>query len=95
MAKIIRSIATCLVIDEASMVDVMLMQALLKAVPDKAALLIVGDIDQLPSVGAWPSTRRRHLIGSRAGGAAHRGVVERCELRDNLLVSLLVLLIND
>ena len=40
-----------LVIDEASMVDVMLMQALLKAMPDKAALLIVGDIDQLPSVG--------------------------------------------
>jgi exodeoxyribonuclease V alpha subunit len=40
-----------LVIDEASMVDVVLMQALMKAVPDKAALLIVGDIDQLPSVG--------------------------------------------
>ena len=33
------------------MVDVMLMQALLKAVPDNSALLIVGDIDQLPSVG--------------------------------------------
>jgi exodeoxyribonuclease V alpha subunit len=40
-----------LVVDEASMVDVMLMQALLKAVPDRAALLVVGDIDQLPSVG--------------------------------------------
>ena len=40
-----------LVVDETSMVDVMLMQALLKAVPDNAALLIVGDIDQLPSVG--------------------------------------------
>jgi exodeoxyribonuclease V alpha subunit len=40
-----------LVVDESSMVDVMLMQALLKAVPAKAALLIVGDIDQLPSVG--------------------------------------------
>src|SRR6266481_4224704 len=40
-----------LVVDETSMVDVMLMQALLKAVPDRAALLIVGDIDQLPSVG--------------------------------------------
>jgi len=40
-----------LVVDEASMVDILLMQALLKAVPDKAALLIVGDIDQLPSVG--------------------------------------------
>ena len=44
---------TCdlLVIDEASMVDVLLMQSLMKAVPDNAALLIVGDIDQLPSVG--------------------------------------------
>jgi exodeoxyribonuclease V alpha subunit len=40
-----------LVLDEASMVDVMLMQGLMKAVPDNAALLIVGDIDQLPSVG--------------------------------------------
>ena len=40
-----------LVIDETSMVDVLLMQALLKAIPDNAALLIVGDIDQLPSVG--------------------------------------------
>jgi exodeoxyribonuclease V alpha subunit len=40
-----------LVVNETSMVDVMLMNALLKAVPDDAALLIVGDIDQLPSVG--------------------------------------------
>ena len=40
-----------LVIDETSMVDVPLMHALLKALPDAAALLIVGDIDQLPSVG--------------------------------------------
>jgi exodeoxyribonuclease V alpha subunit len=40
-----------LVVDETSMVDVMLMQSLMKALPDRAALLIVGDIDQLPSVG--------------------------------------------
>jgi exodeoxyribonuclease V alpha subunit len=40
-----------LVVDETSMVDVMLMQALMRAVPDQAAVLIVGDIDQLPSVG--------------------------------------------
>jgi exodeoxyribonuclease V alpha subunit len=40
-----------LVVDETSMVDVMLMQALTKAIPDRAALLLVGDIDQLPSVG--------------------------------------------
>ena len=40
-----------LVVDETSMVDVLLMYALVKAIPDEAALLIVGDVDQLPSVG--------------------------------------------
>ena len=40
-----------LVVDETSMVDVPLMHALLKAVPERAALLLVGDVDQLPSVG--------------------------------------------
>ncbi len=39
------------VVDEASMVDVPLMHALSLAIPDTAALLIVGDVDQLPSVG--------------------------------------------
>ena len=40
-----------LVVDECSMVDIVLMNRLLAAVPDRAALLIVGDVDQLPSVG--------------------------------------------
>src|SRR5215203_3240903 len=40
-----------LVIDETSMVDVPLMNALLRAVPGHSALLLVGDVDQLPSVG--------------------------------------------
>ncbi len=40
-----------LVIDETSMIDVPLMNALLKAVPEDAAMLLVGDVDQLPSVG--------------------------------------------
>jgi exodeoxyribonuclease V alpha subunit len=40
-----------LVVDESSMIDVPLMNSLLKALPDEAGLLIVGDIDQLPSVG--------------------------------------------
>lgn len=40
-----------LVIDETSMVDVLLIHALLKALPASAALLIVGDVDQLPPVG--------------------------------------------
>ena len=53
-----------LVVDEASMIDVMLMQALMKATPDDAALLIVGDIDQLPSVG--PGQVLADIIGSGA-----------------------------
>jgi exodeoxyribonuclease V alpha subunit len=40
-----------LVVDETSMVDVPLMRAVLRALPDRAALLLVGDVDQLPSVG--------------------------------------------
>ena len=40
-----------LVIDETSMVDVLLMRSLLRALPDAAGLLIIGDVDQLPSVG--------------------------------------------
>jgi exodeoxyribonuclease V alpha subunit len=41
-----------LIIDEASMIDIILMYNLLKAVPDHMIVIIVGDIDQLPSVGA-------------------------------------------
>ena len=41
-----------LIIDEASMIDIILMYNLLKAIPDHMILIIVGDIDQLPSVGA-------------------------------------------
>jgi len=40
-----------LVVDETSMVDVPLMASLLAALPREAALLLVGDVDQLPSVG--------------------------------------------
>ena len=40
-----------LVVDETSMVDVPLMRSLLRALPGRAALLLVGDVDQLPSVG--------------------------------------------
>jgi len=53
-----------LVVDESSMVDVLLMQSLMKAVPSAAALLIVGDIDQLPSVG--PGQVLADIIGSGA-----------------------------
>jgi exodeoxyribonuclease V alpha subunit len=43
--------ADLVVVDEVSMVDVVLMHQLLRAIPDQAAVLMVGDVDQLPSVG--------------------------------------------
>ncbi len=53
-----------LVVDECSMVDVPLMRSLLQALPDHAALLLVGDVDQLPSVG--PGQVLADVIGSGA-----------------------------
>ena len=44
--------ADVIIIDEASMVDTLLMYHLLKAIPPHAHLILVGDVDQLPSVGA-------------------------------------------
>jgi exodeoxyribonuclease V alpha subunit len=41
-----------LIVDEASMIDVFLMHAIMKALPWNATLILIGDIDQLPSVGA-------------------------------------------
>lgn len=41
-----------LIVDECSMIDIILMYSLLKAIPPTMRLVLVGDIDQLPSVGA-------------------------------------------
>jgi len=44
-------VADLIVVDEASMIDVVLMNQLLRAIADPAVLILVGDVDQLPSVG--------------------------------------------
>src|SRR5207245_11222145 len=51
-----------LVIDEASMVDIVLMNHLVRAIPPWACLVLVGDVDQLPSVG--PGTVLADIIAS-------------------------------
>jgi exodeoxyribonuclease V alpha subunit len=53
-----------LVVDETSMVDVVLMNQLVRAVPARACLVLVGDVDQLPSVG--PGTVLADVINSKA-----------------------------
>ena len=44
--------ADCIIADEASMIDLMLMRSLLRAIEPGTRLILVGDADQLPSVGA-------------------------------------------
>jgi len=54
--------ADLIVVDEVSMVDTVLMFQLLKAVPPRATLILVGDVDQLPSVG--PGNVLKDIIDS-------------------------------
>lgn len=49
-----------LIVDEASMIDIELMKALVNALPDNMRLILVGDVDQLPSVG--PGNVLRDII---------------------------------
>src|SRR5204862_6285044 len=71
--------ADLVVVDEASMLDALLANQLVKAIPPGAHLLLVGDPDQLPSVGAgdvladllrsgrFPVTRLEHVFRQGAG----------------------------
>ncbi|OGT49004.1 MAG: recombinase RecD [Gammaproteobacteria bacterium RIFCSPHIGHO2_12_FULL_41_15] len=52
-----------LVVDESSMLDIMLLNHLLKAIPTNSGLVLVGDIDQLPSVG--PGRVLQDMIASK------------------------------
>jgi exodeoxyribonuclease V alpha subunit len=53
-----------IIVDEASMIDTLLMYSLLKALPDQARIVFVGDINQLPSVG--PGNVLKDMIASRS-----------------------------
>lgn len=53
-----------LIVDEVSMVDIVLMSQLLRALPASASLILVGDADQLPSVG--PGSVLADIIASKA-----------------------------
>jgi len=77
-----------LIVDEVSMIDSLLMNHLLKAIPSGARLILIGDIDQLPSVGAGnvlkdlifseriPSITLKHIF--RQGKGSHIAQAARC-----------------
>jgi exodeoxyribonuclease V alpha subunit len=74
-----------LIVDETSMVDVLLMYALLRALPKTSALIMVGDVDQLPSVG--PGNALRDLIDSGVVPVVRLTEVFRQAASSNIITS--------
>ena len=74
-----------LVVDETSMVDVLLMNSLLKAVPNDAAIIFVGDVDQLPPVG--PGQALADIIASKAVPVVHLTEVFRQAAESQIIQS--------
>ncbi|RYE24327.1 MAG: ATP-dependent RecD-like DNA helicase [Sphingobacteriaceae bacterium] len=74
-----------LIVDEVSMLDIALMHAILKALPENAALLLVGDKDQLPSVGAGQVLS--DIINSESVTVAALTEVFRQSQQSNIIVN--------
>jgi exodeoxyribonuclease V alpha subunit len=81
----------CLIADESSMIDVQLMCSLLRAIPETAGLILVGDIDQLPSVG--PGQVLKDLIESNVIPAIKLNKIFRQGKNSNIISN--AHLIND
>ena len=74
-----------LVVDEASMLDTRLAAALLQAVPSSAHVLLVGDVDQLPSVGA--GNVLKDLIASGLAPVTRLAVIFRQQHQSQIVVT--------
>ncbi|MBO7633034.1 MAG: ATP-dependent RecD-like DNA helicase [Lachnospiraceae bacterium] len=77
--------ADVIIIDEMSMVDISLMSALLKAVAVGARLIMVGDVNQLPSVG--PGNVLRDMINSGAFNTVRLNTIFRQALTSDIVVN--------
>jgi len=74
-----------LIIDEASMIDTLLMHHLLKAVPSNATFVLVGDVNQLPSVGA--GNVLKDIIESKAVPAVELNEIFRQAKESSIIVN--------
>ena len=77
--------ADVVIIDEVSMVDIFLMNYVLKAIFKGTKLVLVGDTDQLPSVG--PGTVLKDLIDSRRVPCIRLNKIFRQALQSNIIVN--------
>ena len=85
--------ADVLIIDEVSMVDIFLMNALLKAVAIGTRLILVGDINQLPSVG--PGTVLKDLIESNCFNVVRLNKIYRQSVRSDIVVNAHKIMTNE
>lgn len=67
------------VVDEASMIDLFLMERLISALPEDALLVLLGDADQLPSVDAGAVLAELIQFGQQCPGALSLGIVRLSE----------------
>lgn len=74
-----------LIVDECSMIDVSLFAALMKAIPYNMKLILVGDIDQLPSVG--PGNILRDIISSGIGPVIRLNTVHRQAMESKIITN--------
>ena len=72
-----------LIVDEASMIDTILMHHLLKAIPPNATFILVGDVNQLPSVGA--GNVLKDIIGSGAVSVVELNEIFR-QAKESLII---------
>ncbi len=77
--------ADVIIVDEVSMVDVFLMNYLVKAIYKGTKLIIVGDTDQLPSVG--PGTILKDIIDSGAIATIHLDTIFRQAAKSKIIVN--------
>jgi len=85
--------ADIIIIDEVSMVDIFLMNALLKAVAIGTRLILVGDINQLPSVG--PGTVLKDLIESDCFNVVRLNKIYRQSDRSDIVINAHKIMTNE
>ncbi|MDR1361589.1 MAG: ATP-dependent RecD-like DNA helicase [Holosporaceae bacterium] len=74
-----------IILDEASMIDILLMYHLLRAIPPQATLVLVGDVNQLPSVGA--GSVLKDVINSKAFSVVRLNEIFRQAQRSSIIVN--------
>ncbi len=77
--------ADVIILDEVSMMDIVLMRHFLMAVPDGAHVILVGDVDQLPAVG--PGLVLKDIIASKVGNSVMLNEIFRQTEESSIVVS--------